>query len=701
MQRKRFWSFENAQLVSSDSAVAKSLASQPASAEKTSRRKKKAKAATSSSCIGRRIAVMSFCCILITVAVTAVIMFTSSTIQTDSIVTADTDASMAALQDNLSQMTGNATKAVATLERDSDLCSEIKAKNTDILANTLEIKLRNISPSVDFLTVTDTEGTVLLSTATKEAGFSISEQSDVNSAMTGVSSKGALTEGKDVSLAIRAATPIVDETGAMIGMASAGYDLSSTNFLNSLKKSSACDYAIFLGDTCLGTTITQNNKICVGKKAPSDISAKVLKNDSTYSGQMTLWGTQFYAEFASLKNEDGKIVGMIFSGKPIGAINANRRKFLVLTILVTIVLSALSILIFNLFSRKKITAPIQSMSEFAARLAAGDLAADDKSGVQSKDEIGRLAQSLQTMAKNLRVYISDITEQLTEISKGNMTSEFNLEYIGDFAPIHEALKTIAESMNATLKQINQSADLVNRGSTEVASISQALSQGVAKQVTSVQELSEAIHDVSLKTEKTTSLVAHVNETAAKAAESVTGSSRKAEELLAAMEEIKTSSAQIEQIIHSIDSIAFQTNILALNAAVEAAHAGAAGKGFAVVADEVRNLAAKSAEASRQTAELIRSSQKKVETGFAIAEETAHDAVIISESLNAIISDIDEIHTAAKAQSAGVAQISASIQKVSDVVQTNSSTSEECAAASEDLSGQADLLRGEVGKFRLC
>jgi methyl-accepting chemotaxis protein len=216
----------------------------------------------------------------------------------------------------------------------------------------------------------------------------------------------------------------------------------------------------------------------------------------------------------------------------------------------------------------------------------------------------------------------------------------------------------------------------------------------------VQELSDAISDVSLKTEKTNSLVARVNETAAKAAESLTGSSKKTEELLAAMDEIKTSSSQIEQIISSIDSIAFQTNILALNAAVEAAHAGAAGKGFAVVADEVRNLAAKSAEASRQTAELIRSSQEKVETGFAIAEETARNARDVNESLNAIIKDIGEIHTAAEAQSASVAQISATIQQVSDVVQTNSETSEECAAASEDLSNQADLLRGEVGKFRL-
>ena len=698
MQRKRFCNFGDTQLLSSQPAAIENTEPQPAETKKTVRKKRAAKAGNFDHSIGRRITVMSVCCILITVAVTAVIMFTSSSVQTNSIVTADTDASMSALQDNLSQMVGNAAKAAESLEQDSELRSQLSKKNTDVLSTTLGIKLRNMSPAVDFLTVTDAAGTVLFSTATKQTGISAAEQYDIKSAMTGVASSGTLTQGKDVALAIRAASPISDENGT-VGMVSAGYDFSNVEFLNRLKKSSACDYAIFLGDTCLSTTVTQNKKACTGAKAPAEAIARVLKNDGKYSGEMSLWGSEFYAEFASLKNSDGKIVGMIFAGKPIGQIAADRRQFLLLAVLVTILLSALSILIFNLFSRRKIAAPIRNMSEFAAQLAAGNLAVNE-SGVQLQDEIGLLAQSLRTMAKNLRVYISDITDQLTKISQGNMTSDFSLEYVGDFAPIHNALKTISQSMNTTLRQIDHSADLVNRGSTEVASISQTLSQGVAKQVTSVQDLSEAIGDVSLKTEKTTALVGRVNETAAKAAESVTGSSRKAEELLAAMEEIKNSSAQIEQIINSIDSIAFQTNILALNAAVEAAHAGAAGKGFAVVADEVRNLAAKSAEASRQTAELIRSSQIKVEAGFGIAEETASDARIISESLNAIISDIGEIHTAAEAQSASVAQISASIQKVSDVVQENSSTSEECAAASEDLSGQADLLRGEVGKFRL-
>ncbi|WP_416201250.1 MAG: hypothetical protein ACFWUD_03505 [Thermocaproicibacter melissae] len=697
MRRKRFW--KSGDSATSNFTVLKDLKNQPAKEKKSLRRKKSDKTNNSKHSIGRLMAVMSFCCILITVAITAVITFTGSSIQTNSIITADTDASMAALQNNISQMTGNARKAINVLEQDSDLRSQIIAKNTDVLANTLNIQLRNVNPSVDFLTVTDAEGKVLLSTATDKTDLSVADQADIKSALTGVASKGALMEGKDVALAIRSATPISDESGTIVGMISAGYDLSRADFLNTLKKSSACDYAIFLGDTCLSTTITQNKKSCVGEKAPSEIINTVLKKDGTYSGEMALWGAEFYAEFAPLKDTDGKIVGMIFTGKPISQINADRRQFLILTVLVTIVLSALSILIFNFFSKKKIATPIRSMSEFAAQLAAGNLEADEF-GVKSKDEIGLLAESLQTMAKNLRVYISDITYQLSEISKGNMTSDFKLEYIGDFAPIHDAMKTIADSMNATLKQINLSAELVNRGSSEVAAISQSLSQGVSKQVTSVQELSDAISDVSLKTEKTNSLVARVNETAAKAAESLTGSSKKTEELLAAMDEIKTSSSQIEQIISSIDSIAFQTNILALNAAVEAAHAGAAGKGFAVVADEVRNLAAKSAEASRQTAELIRSSQEKVETGFAIAEETARNARDVNDSLNAIISDIDEIHTAAEAQSAGVAQISATIQQVSDVVQTNSETSEECAAASEDLSSQADLLRGEVGKFRL-
>jgi methyl-accepting chemotaxis protein len=187
-------------------------------------------------------------------------------------------------------------------------------------------------------------------------------------------------------------------------------------------------------------------------------------------------------------------------------------------------------------------------------------------------------------------------------------------------------------------------------------------------------------------------------------ESARGSTQKGvqsmQRLAGAMEQIKRSSDQTAKIVKTIDEIAFQTNLLALNAAVEAARAGEAGKGFAVVAEEVRNLAMRSAEAAKTTAELIEQAVQNANGGVGLGAEVMQNLSDIEGRIGKVREVAAEIAASAEQQSQGIGQISVAVEQMNEVTQQVAANSEEAASASEELSSQAEVMRGLVGQFRL-
>ena len=553
----------------------------------------------------------------------------------------------------------------------------------------------------DTISITDLEGNVMIRQhEPSKLGDNISNQTNVQEALEG-KVLTTLEPGALVKLSCRTGAPVRNEKGDIIGTVVTGYTFENSNFLDELKALHNTELTIFANDIRIATTITQNGERAVGTSLNENIAKTVLEEGNTYTGKADILGVPHITEYVPLRNTEGEIVGVVFAGLSEAAANKATRDSILHMAAAAILIIAICAFILFRFMNKNIKQPMYKLTEVSTMLAQGHLDVEVESATSSKkDEVGLLNEAMYQMVRQLKAYISDITQVLSAMSNNDFTAKSSVSYMGDFAVIGTSLHGISSSLNETLLLINTATEQVSSGASQVSSGAQALATGSTEQAASVEQLNASISEVSKQTEENAAQVRRATAQLGEAGERLNEGGKQMSQLIEAMSDINSSSNQIANITKVIEDIAFQTNILALNAAIEAARAGNAGKGFAVVADEVRNLAAKSAEAAKQTASLIGASVETVEKGSEITTETAQIVQDAVRNLAAIIEDIGQVEQASNQQSLSIGQIRQGLEQVSTVVQSNAATAEENSAISEEMSAQAAMLRQEVAKFKL-
>ncbi|MGG6313129.1 methyl-accepting chemotaxis protein [Paenibacillus macerans] len=377
-----------------------------------------------------------------------------------------------------------------------------------------------------------------------------------------------------------------------------------------------------------------------------------------HSGQKEAATELFYREGTPIIGAVEADIDRLFEDKRTGGLELSaelsaQADSTITTMIVIVIVTVVAAVLLGVIIARMISKPVTHLMVSAEKIAAGDL--DVRIVNEHRDEIGVLAAAFRKMTDNL---------------------------------------------NEVMTNIQTASEQVASGSKQVSEVSIALSQGATEQASSIEQLSASIEEVASQTKQNAGNAELASQLAETTRTNAIMGSEQMDEMLKAMDGINTASESISKIIKVIDEIAFQTNILALNAAVEAARAGQHGKGFAVVAEEVRNLAARSANAAKETTGMIEDSVKKVGDGTKIANDTAAALKAIVCDVEKVANLVGDIAIASGEQASGVNQINQGIMQVSQVIQANSATSEEGAAASEELSSQAELLREQVERFNL-
>jgi methyl-accepting chemotaxis protein len=315
--------------------------------------------------------------------------------------------------------------------------------------------------------------------------------------------------------------------------------------------------------------------------------------------------------------------------------------------------------------------------------------------LKTNDEISAMADTLDEFADSLH---NEVITMLKKLADGDLNISVSPKDDEDI--LRTSLKTVGETLNSILAQIQNSANKIAQGSVLMSEASQAVSQAATEQAASLEEISSSMSELGSQTKSNAENAAQANNLTEEVTTSADNGNQHMQSMVVAMEEISQAGENISKVNKVIDEIAFQINLLALNAAVEAARAGKHGRGFAVVADEVRSLAARSAAAARETAALIEGATEKTQKGAEIAGITADALSEILSGLSEVKDVVAEIATASSEQAEGISQVNNGLIQLDQATQKNTANAEESASVAEELADEAKTLKQILFHFKM-
>jgi len=641
--------------------------------------------------------------VFITVCITSSVALISMNVMVRNMAQDQAKSSINIMQKEMNNLEENLISSANVVAVENEVVELISSQDKSSLLDTMTKTTKAMN--IEIATIVDKNGNVIVRTHdTEKAVDNLSTKNSIQKALSGDSTSEINSDATGF-YAITASAPISDKSGTIIGAVSLSYDLRDLEFVDGLKKLMNDDFTVFEGNKRVSTTIINNGKRAIGTTLDAKVADIVIKQKKQYTGKAKILERNYITMYNPIMSSDGtQVTGILFSGSDMTSVENKITNNILLIVVLSIIAIIFNLIISSRIMRIRLKLPLQKVVSATKSIEIGvmdDKVKEELALITKNDEIGLLARSMEGAINSVETIAKDINVLSVAISKHDLTADIDTSrHNGMYKTIVEIVDSLFSEISSIIKEIRIASESMGAGSEQVSSASQSLAQGATEQASSTEELAATIAEIAQQIKNSAVNANMASTLSIETGEEVLVSSSYMQEMLVSMEDIRKTSEEIDKIINTIESIAFETNMLALNASIEAARAGSAGKGFSVVAEEVRNLASKSTAAAKSTNDLISSSAIAVEKGDEIAKLTEEALKRVATKTNKANEIIREIAQAAQSQSNSIVQINSGIEQISKVVQTNSATSEETAAASEELTGQAQSLLEMISTYKL-